>query len=1121
MKVSVALCIYNDFDFIQDCVKRVYDFAEEIVILDGPYEYCEPMLKNFGLYYENCPGPLKAISNLPKVRYEYVKFKNEKEKRLYLYEMCTHDIVMLLDSDEIIIDIKPLEVKRFFESNKSVAYSTFYNLARRDCIVGLPTKKYIFFKRNEISALEHLNYTWLVGVQQDEPDRKKMYDISIMDIAHLTLMRSPFFNMVKFCFYTRLYFYTKGMFDQLDKLFGISFSDIRLKELTPVNVQDIFRKSIPALVNFPLEAPLIKCILPNLGLEFDTSTHINFLTEQDEIKVLDSVESFHYIDVPKALDKGDRFTVSFKTRGISTVLLKLIAHGFSSKEEQELLIEISANGDASATFTLPFDKKHLFGVLLCFNAKCNETGIGTIKSFIFKKKMAIYGNCQIESLKEFLFASSGFSDRFEYIETPGGLVHLMTEENVQDFYRILPKIDFLIIQPIAADYRGSDSFGSAKILGLMSPEGRVFMMPNLFFTGYAPDVYCLTYRKQFLLEPMPIHDVNLIYSYLKYNGLRSEIKNEYTKKLGSSDFYSKEFLVNHVKNNIDSLVQRENKDAALYSDTRVRFFFYSQLLSRYFDEELLHYSDAHPTEFVFSKIAGLIFEDMGLKYESAPIHLKEKGVTPFYKSVEQVVDFSLTREKIYINSQPISLDQFIESYCDAYDRQSKNDLLGYIENKIVKVVITNHKTGTLLMQRILRDYCITYNKKLLELNDILKNKGAEIEPSYGFGEYDFIFITHIQHFVQLMAAVPHLKYRTVHLIRNPFEIIMSGVRYHQITDEKWCNEKVFVKDATTPWGYSQITNYGGDSGGQSGDFTYKQIMNNLTEKEKVKFEILNHKKTFGTINEITSFLKNVRFDNNILNVRLEDISRDECTDYLFHYLSLDEGFKATYTTLIKNKNWLGDHVTDQGKTYKDIFDTELLAIFDTEFGKDVLQIFGYDENAEIPLYLTSEIRNLNANERIENQVEPTSIQEILAPEKLVNIKTENSQNQLIEEAIKSLKTNNLDFDQYYGLGEILYNSREFRYAYIAFKKCVDRDDKNISGLGRLADTCVDVGYYQEAVSYYRAIEDIASPIPSWVYIGLGNAYICLQDKDRAMSSFKTAKRLDPNNLMIDIIISKL
>ena len=36
MKISVAICIYNDFDFIEECIDRVYDLADEIVILDGP-----------------------------------------------------------------------------------------------------------------------------------------------------------------------------------------------------------------------------------------------------------------------------------------------------------------------------------------------------------------------------------------------------------------------------------------------------------------------------------------------------------------------------------------------------------------------------------------------------------------------------------------------------------------------------------------------------------------------------------------------------------------------------------------------------------------------------------------------------------------------------------------------------------------------------------------------------------------------------------------------------------------------------------------------------------------------------------------------------------------------------
>ena len=33
MSISAAICIYNDFDFIEDCIERVYDLVDEIVIL--------------------------------------------------------------------------------------------------------------------------------------------------------------------------------------------------------------------------------------------------------------------------------------------------------------------------------------------------------------------------------------------------------------------------------------------------------------------------------------------------------------------------------------------------------------------------------------------------------------------------------------------------------------------------------------------------------------------------------------------------------------------------------------------------------------------------------------------------------------------------------------------------------------------------------------------------------------------------------------------------------------------------------------------------------------------------------------------------------------------------------
>jgi len=136
MSISAAMCIYNDFDFVEECIDRVYDFVDEIVILDGPYSYCEPILKEFGLLYRTAPEPLKNILSRKKIRYEYRVFENEKEKRIALYEMCVGDIVLLLDSDELVTGVDQLAIKEFQESSFAVAPARIHNHVRSEVLIN-------------------------------------------------------------------------------------------------------------------------------------------------------------------------------------------------------------------------------------------------------------------------------------------------------------------------------------------------------------------------------------------------------------------------------------------------------------------------------------------------------------------------------------------------------------------------------------------------------------------------------------------------------------------------------------------------------------------------------------------------------------------------------------------------------------------------------------------------------------------------------------------------------------------------------------------------------------------------------------------------------------------------
>jgi hypothetical protein len=959
MTISIAICIYNDFDFIDECIDRAYDLADEIVILDGPYGYCKPILEFFDLYYSGLPEALRRISGLSKVRYEYGEFENEKSKRMALYDMCCSDVVMLLDSDELIIDINKDELEKFFHSDKKVACSSFSNLTRRDCLIGKPTRKYIFFKRQDIGAEEHLNYTWLVGVDQGKPNPELMYEPPVMDMAHLTLMRSPYFSMVKYCFYTRLYYYSRGMHDQLDKVFGLTFDTLSSKGLSADEVKNIFRRSIPALINFPAEAPLVKSTLPSIGARFDRVAAMTFLTDDQHVTVLTSVDSYHYLNIPKHLLSDDEVHFSFLMHDIEQIEVEVIVNSFTACTKPGVKLEQFASGEVHGSFVLPDNSASLFGTLIGFKAKCSEQGVGTITQFVIKRRFGIYGNCQTESLRDFLLSSDSFRRRYQFEETPGRLVHMMTEEDIREFHKRTYRVDWLITQPMSSTFGDSEYLGAEAILRRLRSDAKVLMLPNLFFTGYAPDSYCVSFRKKFLQEPMPVHDVNFIYGYLKHGGRREEVGEEYIGKLTDPDFYSAKLIRSHVQKNISELSAREFDSCEKFRGEQVRFYFYSKFVARWFDKALLHYSDEHPTEFVFGKLAREILEDLGLEDDILPVALGDKGVLPFYKSIATIFGLDVCSTPIYINDREVGFDEYFQRYCDAYDKLDKRELFGYISENVTKVVVTNDRAGTMLMRGIVREYCTKYHLRLLELNHHLSGNNNQVDPAFDFQHYDFIFVSDAKHFEKLVDAVPNLRYRTVHLIINPYEIILSGVRYHQVTDDDWCNRKLFVADEKAYCGFRRVAAYDVAEGGQVGDHTYREVMNELSDADKIAFEIRNHASTLGTIISIEQFLKRFRDDGNVTSIRLEDIGTDECVAHVFKFMALNEEFVASYRSEVGNKEWHGRHMTDQDREemFQSVFDDTLYDLFASEFGSSIIRDFGYASDSPIAEYFVNYIKS--------------------------------------------------------------------------------------------------------------------------------------------------------------------
>jgi hypothetical protein len=126
---------------------------------------------------------------------------------MFGYDKCSGDIVMLVDSDEI-YKLNMNKIRDFYNSHKYISSLKIYNMCRHNIYMD-DVEKYILFKKKYINSLEHLSYTWLVGVSGLLPKKTDYMDIinRCGTIYHQTLNREKEFNIIKFIFYTRLLYY--------------------------------------------------------------------------------------------------------------------------------------------------------------------------------------------------------------------------------------------------------------------------------------------------------------------------------------------------------------------------------------------------------------------------------------------------------------------------------------------------------------------------------------------------------------------------------------------------------------------------------------------------------------------------------------------------------------------------------------------------------------------------------------------------------------------------------------------------------------------------------------------------------------------------------------------------
>jgi len=177
--------------------------------------------------------------------------------------------------------------------------------------------------------------------------------------------------------------------------------------------------------------------------------------------------------------------------------------------------------------------------------------------------------------------------------------------------------------------------------------------------------------------------------------------------------------------------------------------------------------------------------------------------------------------------------------------------------------------------------------------------------------------------------------KAVLCIRNPYEIIMSGMRYHQITKENLfnCPQK----------------KYNGKS--------YQECICDIESiEEKILFEMKNN--SYLTINGIYKFLrdhcqykcysnknKNHNLNDNIAFIRLEQFWTEQGRQEVVNTITshIPDMDKDILTKCIKTHGRKKFNKTHSGfnYTYQDHFTDSLYKEFDNLFPEDLLENLGY------------------------------------------------------------------------------------------------------------------------------------------------------------------------------------
>ena len=196
--ISAYLQIYNDDDFLKESIDSIKDCVDELIVVDGCYEWMATYYSKLGLdpsrshkktyeILDNCSLPYTSINKV---------WKNQLEKRSAGYSACNNRYILRIDSDEIFHFYEDA-LDRFLSSDSQVAHIDMPEILTPDLLISelnnIYPKQCFLFDSKFINPNDHLHYLWLVlHVDSFQTELKdfKVFPEAIAFNSHLTNLRT-------------------------------------------------------------------------------------------------------------------------------------------------------------------------------------------------------------------------------------------------------------------------------------------------------------------------------------------------------------------------------------------------------------------------------------------------------------------------------------------------------------------------------------------------------------------------------------------------------------------------------------------------------------------------------------------------------------------------------------------------------------------------------------------------------------------------------------------------------------------------------------------------------------------------------------------------------------------